>query len=1328
MADDRSPRERALRLARTCRTQVARLPTYEPLVKTPVLSGPSLSTGSAVGASTRTPPRRFSVGDRLRSAVAAQVEVVQRRDRGAGAGHQVVVVRLVAGHRVGRRLRLRGRLDPDVAVALQAGAGRDQLAEDHVLLQAHQGIRLAVDGGVGEHLGGLLEGGRGQPRVSGQRGLRDAHQDRTPLGGLATLGDDLAVLRDVRRTIDQLTGEHVGVARLQHRHPAQHLADDDLQVLVVDRGALRAVHLLDLVHQVLLHRGDTEHLEHVLRVELTVGQLLADRDVIAVLHQQPGTTAQQHLELLGAVVGHDVHLAPAVGGLQPDPAGGTRDRGLGLRGAGLEELDDTRQTLGDVVAGHTTGVERTHRQLGAGLTDRLGRDDADGLADIDQLAGRERTAVAHRAGAGGGLTGEHRAHLDLGDPVVDEHRDVHVAEVDTGLQQDLTVGVGDVGGQAPGVHRRLDGRIGDEHTVLLDRDPLGQTGLGAAVLLADDHVLGDVDQTTGEVARVGRPQGGVGLALPATVGGDEVLQHGQALTEVGLDRRGDDVALRVGHQASHGGDLTHLRHVPSGTGVHHHVDRVGVREVLLHRLGQLGGRLLPQLDQVGATLLGSGLAALVLLVDRGGLGLVAGDQLRLAVRGLDVRDRHRGARPRGPAEAEVLQVVEGGGDVDLRVALGEVVDDPAQRLLRHLVVDVREVGRQRLVEDGPPEGGRQHDGAVLAQHLALRRDDVAHPDGHLGAELDLPEVEGHPGLGRVAEDTSLTDQAVALLGEEVHADDHVLGRQGDGATVGRLQDVVRRQHQDPGLGLGLRAEREVDGHLVTVEVGVEGRADERVQLDRLALDQLRLERLDTEAVQGRCAVEQHRVFGDDLFEDVPHPRVLALDHPLGGLDVLRMVEVGQPLHHERLEQLQGHRLRQAALVQLELRADHDDRTAGVVDALAQQVLAETTLLALQHVGDRLQRAVARAGHRTATAAVVEQRVDGLLQHPLLVVDDDLGGAKVEQPLEPVVAVDHATVEVVQVRGGEPAAVELHHRAQIRRDDRDGVEDHALRRVAGLDERGHHLEALERAGLPLALAVTDDGAQVLGLGREVEVTQPLLDGGGAHGAGEVLAEPGLHLPVEDLIAFQILDLQALEPVPDGVQPVDLALAAIAQQLDLLLGLGPDLAVHVGRGALGLELLKVLLELAHLLLDGGVALLLAVRLLLVDLRLEGREVAVARLLVDPGDHVRGEVDDLLQVLRRDVEEVAEPARHTLEVPDVRHRGGELDVAHPLTTDVGAGDLDATALTHDALEPDTLVLAAVALPVPGGAEDLLAEQAVPLRLQGAVVDGLRLLHLAV
>ena len=162
------------------------------------------------------------------------------------------------------------------------------------------------------------------------------------------------------------------------------------------------------------------------------------------------------------------------------------------------------------------------------------------------------------------------------------------------------------------------------------------------------------------------------------------------------------------------------------------------------------------------------------------------------------------------------------------------------------------------------------------------------------------------------------------------------------------------------LGLRLGAQRHVHGHLVAVEVGVEGGAHQRVQLDGLALDEHRLEGLDAQAVQGGSAVQQHRMLGDDLFQHVPHVAGAAVDRALGGLDVGGVLEFHQALHDEGLEQLQRHLARQAALVQLQLRADDDDRTAGVVHTLAQQVLAEAALLALEHVGKRLQGTVARA--------------------------------------------------------------------------------------------------------------------------------------------------------------------------------------------------------------------------------------------------------------------------------------------------------------------------------------------------------------------------------
>jgi len=86
-------------------------------------------------------------------------------------------------------------------------------------------------------------------------------------------------------------------------------------------------------------------------------------------------------------------------------------------------------------------------------------------------------------------------------------------------------------------------------------------------------------------------------------------------------------------------------------------------------------------------------------------------------------------------------------------------------------------------------------------------------------------------------------------------------------------------------------------------------------------------------------------------------------------------------------------------VQLEFRTDHDHRAARIVDALAEQVLPEPALLALEHVGQRLERPLVGAGDDAAAPAIVEQRVHRLLQHPLLVADDDVGRAQLDQTLE-----------------------------------------------------------------------------------------------------------------------------------------------------------------------------------------------------------------------------------------------------------------------------------------------------------------------------------------
>ena len=77
---------------------------------------------------------------------------------------------------------------------------------------------------------------------------------------------------------------------------------------------------------------------------------------------------------------------------------------------------------------------------------------------------------------------------------------------------------------------------------------------------------------------------------------------------------------------------------------------------------------------------------------------------------------------------------------------------------------------------------------------------------------------------------------------------------------------------------------------------------------------------------------------------------------------------------------------------------------------------------------------------------------------------------------------------------------------------------------------------------------------------------------------------------------------------------------------------------------------------------------------------------------------------------------------------NRSSQLDVTHTLSTDTGLCDLNATAVADNAFITDFLVFTTMTLPVLLRSKDALTEQAVALRLQCSIVDGFRLLDLAV
>ena len=92
------------------------------------------------------------------------------------------------------------------------------------------------------------------------------------------------------------------------------------------------------------------------------------------------------------------------------------------------------------------------------------------------------------------------------------------------------------------------------------------------------------------------------------------------------------------------------------------------------------------------------------------------------------------------------------------------------------------------------------------------------------------------------------------------------------------------------------------------------------------------------------------MLANHILQDVPDDGFLRFDKLLGLLDGGAMTRGFELVVDERLEELEGHFLRQTALVQLEFGANDDHRAARVVHALAEQILAEAALLALERVG------------------------------------------------------------------------------------------------------------------------------------------------------------------------------------------------------------------------------------------------------------------------------------------------------------------------------------------------------------------------------------------
>ena len=632
------------------------------------------------------------------------------------------------------------------------------------------------------------------------------------------------------------------------------------------------------------------------------------------------------------------------------------------------------------LARSTTHVEGSHRELSSWFANRLGGDDANGLAEFDHAACGQAAAVAFDANTALGFAGESRANFELfvadffeccGDFLVHE-----LIRFDDSLAADWILD-----GFAAGATDDA-GREADDFFVALVNGTNHDAVWSVAIVNRDDDILSGVDEFASEVTRVGGLERGIGETFAGAVRGDEELENSETLAEVRGDRLLDDFTRGFGHLAAHSGELFDLCAVTASAGVDHHEHRVHVALALVEfesaeeRIGNLFTGVGPNVLHLVLALAVRDDASAVLLLDLGNFAISLVEEFGFLLRNHHVVDSDGNARAGGRAEAEFLELVEGFDGCLLATGFVAAPDNVGELLLAADLVEETEFLWPNLVEDHATRRGFKHGGFGIAVDRLKSFIGILEKDRRGGADRAFGEGEFDL-LGVAEKRTALFLVGVlgaGFLGEVVATERNILRRRSDRLAAGWREDVVRRQHEHAGFHLRLDRERHMDRHLVTVEVRVVGGANERVDANRLALDENRLERLNRKAVERRGAIEHHWMALGDLFQNIPNLGRLALDELLrtaNGVDIAKLLEAADD---EWLEQNKRHLLGKTALVELEFRADDDDRAARVVNTLAEEVLAETAAFALEHVAQGFQWTVGGAGNRAAVASVVEESV------------------------------------------------------------------------------------------------------------------------------------------------------------------------------------------------------------------------------------------------------------------------------------------------------------------------------------------------------------------
>ena len=265
--------------------------------------------------------------------------------------------------------------------------------------------------------------------------------------------------------------------------------------------------------------------------------------------------------------------------------------------------------------------------------------------------------------------------------------------------------------------------------------------------------MGHVYETPGEIAAVGGTQGRVGQTLARSVGGDEVLQRCQPLTEGRLDGHVDDPPLGVAHQSAHSGHLLDLGDVPLRPRDGHNSDAPVIAKVLPHDFFHAIAGLGPSVHGTGVPFVVGHQSQHVLLFVLFHTVVGLGDDILLPQRHLNVVHADGDAGGGRIVEPQRLDPVQGRCGVQMVQFAIELAGQLLEAVLVHDLIARLHLRWQHPVKHHPTQGSGEPPCRLFG---------VAHHDfsfqvqvGRVAGSLGLVEVgEAHPGALGIGADVS----------------------------------------------------------------------------------------------------------------------------------------------------------------------------------------------------------------------------------------------------------------------------------------------------------------------------------------------------------------------------------------------------------------------------------------------------------------------------------------------------------------------------------------------------------------------------------------------